>query len=451
MSQFKILSIQPCIDAGIKVIVTDFFNAGNLLLSPLYQNKIGSVVENGYDAFSFDSDFYNDICTPFTNEYGNDVLLSDRRKYYFLETLNICKDGCTFVGYNSSVNSYSCACDAKNIGSNDENNNEKEIITKQLPEDFYKTKTNSNIKVFKCANLVFSKKGQNKNFGSYALLFCFTSFVGVMVFFFLKGTKQLDTFIAGFIDTNPPANPPKNDEDPQSNEKSLNRNISNAHKDEILGEYELNNAEFQKAKSDDRSFKQLYWSLLKIKQLFIFTFYTYTDGNLRIIKIGLFILFIAFYLAFTALFFNDSIMRQIYLYKGNTNAAIYIPSIILSSLSCLIMSLVVKILSLSERDLYRLKQDKKLCNTIKRKMKIKAIVLFGISILLIMLFWYYVSAFCAVFKNSQGHYFINVLVAFIVCNAWPCVTSLIAPALRIYSIKHNHPCLYKASKIVAYI
>ena len=115
------------------------------------------------------------------------------------------------------------------------------------------------------------------------------------------------------------------------------------------------------------------------------------------------------------------------------------------------MSLVVKILSLSERDLYRLKQDKKLCNTIKRKMKIKAIVLFGISILLIMLFWYYVSAFCAVFKNSQGHYFINVLVAFIVCNAWPCVTSLIAPALRIYSIKHNHPCLYKASKIVAYI
>ena len=42
------------------------------------------------------------------------------------------------------------------IGSNDENNNEKEIITKQLPEDFYKTKTNSNIKVFKCANLVFS-------------------------------------------------------------------------------------------------------------------------------------------------------------------------------------------------------------------------------------------------------------------------------------------------------
>ena len=272
-----------------------------------------------------------------------------------------------------------------------------------------------------------------------------------MVFFFLKGTKQLDTFIAGFIDTNPPANPPKNDEDPQSNEKSLNRNISNVHKDEILGEYELNNAEFQKAKSDDRSFKQLYWSLLKIKQLFIFTFYTYTDGNLRIIKIGLFILFIAFYFAFTALFFNDSIMRQIYLYIGNTNAAIYIPSIILSSLSCLIMSLVVKILSLSERDLYRLKQDKKLCNTIKRKMKIKAIVLFGISILLIMLFWYYVSAFCAVFKNSQGHYFINVLVAFIVCNAWPCVTSLIAPALRIYSIKHNHPCLYKASKIIAYI
>ena len=82
---------------------------------------------------------------------------------------------------------------------------------------------------------------------------------------------------------------------------------------------------------------------------------------------------------------------------------------------------------------------------------IKIIVLFAISGLLICLCWYYVAAFCAVFKNSQGNYLVNVLGAFIVCNLWPCVTSLIAPIFRIKSIKDgNAKCMYKFSQIIAY-
>ena len=83
--------------------------------------------------------------------------------------------------------------------------------------------------------------------------------------------------------------------------------------------------------------------------------------------------------------------------------------------------------------------------------KIKLIILFAISGALIGLCWYYVSAFCAVFKNSQGHYFINVLVAFIVCNLWPCVTSLIPPIFRLYGLGKENPCMYKVSQIISYI
>ena len=144
-------------------------------------------------------------------------------------------------------------------------------------------------------------------------------------------------------------------------------------------------------------------------------------------------------------------MREIYIYKGNTNAAIHVPNIILSSLCCLIMNFLVQFVSLSGRDLLRIKKDNKLADKIKKKIIIKTFILLGVSIALIALCWYYVAAFCAVFKNSQGHYFINVLVAFLVCNIWPCVTSLIAPALRRYSFKKNSSCMYKASKIVAYI
>ena len=233
---------------------------------------------------------------------------------------------------------------------------------------------------------------------------------------------------------------------------------SNVLKDIVMTDDDLNSASYEVAqKQDTRTFGQYYWSLLKMKQLCIFTFYTYTDHNLRLIKIGLFILFLSFYFAFTALFFNDSIMRAIYTYKGNTDAAIHVTNIVLSSLCCLIMNYIVRFVALSERDINKITNDKDVDNRkalaaqTKKCLQIKIYALFVIASLLIGLCWYYVAAFCAIFKNSQGHYFINVLVAFIVCNIWPCVTSLIAPVFRKKSLKdQNSECMYKFSQIIAY-
>ena len=92
----------------------------------------------------------------------------------------------------------------------------------------------------------------------------------------------------------------------------------------------------------------------------------------------------------------------------------------------------------------------KIVEQMKKIIKIKLIILYAISGILIMLFWYYVSAFCAVFKNSQGHYFTNVLVAFIVCNIWPCVISLIPAFLRTKALENKSKKMYIISQIVAY-
>ena len=201
-----------------------------------------------------------------------------------------------------------------------------------------------------------------------------------------------------------------------------------------------------------------YWSLIKMKQLLIFTFYTYTDHNLRIAKNALFILFLSFYFAFTALFFNDNIMRQIYIYKGNTNAAIHATNIIMSSICCLIMNFIVRLISLNERDIQKITSENNpetrtvLAEKCRRCLKIKLNILFIISAILIGICWYYVAAFCAVFKNSQLNYFINVLAAFILCNIWPFVTSLTAPIFRIPSIKSGKAeCKYKFSQLISYL
>ena len=210
-------------------------------------------------------------------------------------------------------------------------------------------------------------------------------------------------------------------------------------------------------KYDQRSYMKYYWYLIKRKQTFIFTFYTSTDHNLPIVKEALFILFVTFFFAFTALFFNDKTMREIYIYKGNTDAAIYVTNIILSSLCCLFINLIIRFVSINERDVYNIIKEKNieellLTEKTKRCRKIKLAILFTISLLLIGLFWYYFSAFCAIYKNSQGHYLFNVLVSFIICNIWPFVTSLIAPYFRMPSLKNgSKQCMYKFSQIISYL
>ena len=286
---------------------------------------------------------------------------------------------------------------------------------------------------------------------------CLVSFVGVVIVYILKGSSKMTAIFSQF--NRPiPANPPKPVD--QTSKEDIPRPKQNVagKEDELMTEEDLNSASFDIAcKVDKRGYLRLYWSLLKLKQLFIFTFYTSTDHNLRIVKIALFILFVAFYFAFTALFFNDDIMRAIYTYKGNTDAAVHVPNVILSSICCIIMNFIVRFISLSERDYSKINNEndpgkkKELIETTQKILKIKLLILFALSGALIGLCWYYVSAFCAVFKNSQGHYFVNVLVAFIVCNLWPCVTSLISPILRRNGLKNNNPCMYKVSQIISYI
>jgi hypothetical protein len=365
-----------------------------------------------------------------------------------------------------------------------------------MPEDFKKfVSKRSNIEVFKCASQVFSASGQKKNFGSYILLVGLASFIGVAVFHFIKEKTLMDELFRSLgIMQSEKANPPKptgtKEEKTKNKSKSESKdkkdkkekpdkkvhidnkgiatkdpftksrkNPTNIHKEVVLKDDQLNFASYTQAvNKDHRTFIGQYWSLLKMKQLCIFTFYTSEDYILRSTKIALFILFMCFYFAFTALFFNDSIMRAIYIYKGNTKAAIHIPNIVLSSLCSIIMCLIVRFVSLNERDIVKITQEenpeerKALAEQIRRTSKIKTIILYIIAGLLIGLCWYYVAAFCAVFKNSQGHYFINLLVAFIICNAWPFVTSLISAFLRKKSLETGtSDTLYKISQIISII
>ena len=489
------LPLSDCQNEGTTVSVSNIFDASNLLSS--FQSKANAITNEGYNPFDYNSPFYNDICTPFTNENGNDVLLDARRQDYFDENINLCETGCQFIGYNTTTKRYTCLCNIKPRPGDPAEPLEGDYITKDMPKNFKDLiSRRSNLAVFKCASQVFSSEGQKKNFGSYILLVGLVSFIGVVIFHFIKEKEVADSLfqklskIPNRISSPPNPHGTKNDKKKDTNSKKSEQKVQNdkkvkhepkkdlqdgqysgktnrtffkgekpkkIHADVLLSEDQMNYASFELAsKKDTRSILKTYWSFLKMKQLFVFTFYTSGDYILRTTKIALFILFIGFYLTFTALFFNDSIMRAIYIYKGNTDAAVHIPNIILSSLCCLIANLIIRFVSLNEREISKIVQinepneRQKLSDKMKQISKIKLLILYAVSGALIALFWYYVSAFCAVFKNSQGHYFTNVFVSFIICNLWPCVISFIPAYLRKKALDKGSETMYTVSQIISY-
>ena len=473
------LPLSSCKDAGSIVEVSNPFRATEQLINQ-YQSKTASVLSNGYDVFDANSPFYNDVCTPYTNEHGNDVLLDARRKDYYNENINICEKGCAFIGYNTKSMTYTCRCNTKAVPGEEAGEYQGEIIERSMPKNFKDLiSRRSNIAVFKCATNVFSAEGQKNNFGSYILLASLAFFIGVLVFHFVKErNKSMDLIFKDL------ANPPKGKEDDKKDEKktkkenkdkrkgkvapsdrkrpesrvpiSKNTNIEIPGKDLAYSDYDYLFLPYAIVISKDvLSYLMTYWNYLKFKQIILFTFFTQTKGILRTTKIALFILFIAFYMAFTALFFNDSIMRALYIYKGNANAAVHVPNIILSSICSFIAGLIVRYVCLNERDISKVLSEthptdrEAMAKKVKKSSNVKLIILYAISGLLILLCWYYVSAFCAIFKNSQKNYLINFLLCFVVCNLWPFVTCWIPTIMRRKAIENYNECLYKASQIVS--
>ena len=82
-------------------------------------------------------------------------------------------------------------------------------------------------------------------------------------------------------------------------------------------DYEMNSLDYKDAlKYDQRTFGQYYLSLLRMKHLLIFTFYTKTEYNSRIIKLITFFTTFGLYYTIKALFFNDFVFHIIYLNRG---------------------------------------------------------------------------------------------------------------------------------------
>ena len=161
-----------------------------------------------------------------------------------------------------------------------------------------------------------------------------------------------------------------------------------------------------------------------------------------------------------ALFFNDNTMHKIYEDKGKFQFIYQLPQIICSSIISIIFNTLLKLLALSEIDILILKSKKenkdinKKEEDLNKKLQIKFMLYFIISTILLLLFWYYLSMFCAIYKNTQLHLIKDTLISFGLSLIYPFGIYLLPGFFRIPSLsdkKGNRKYLYAISKILQMI
>ena len=242
--------------------------------------------------------------------------------------------------------------------------------------------------------------------------------------------------------------------------KSYRNNNSNINiinqKIRKYNDYEINTLEYNKALLyDKRTYIEYYFSLLRIKHLIIFTFYTHNDYNSIIIKICLLFFSFSLYYSVNALFFSDSTMHKIYEDEGIFNIIYQLPHILYSSIICSVINNMLKYLSLSEKNVIEIKMVKiniqqKIRNTMKC-LKLKFVLFFSLSLFFLSIFWYYLANFCAVFKNTQLYLIKDVLISFTLTLVYPFLLCLLPGLLRIPSLrdsKKEREVMYKISVII---
>ena len=194
--------------------------------------------------------------------------------------------------------------------------------------------------------------------------------------------------------------------------------------------------------------------------MFLFVFMSSKDYNLLSIKIGLLIFSFCLYFTVNAFFFTDKTMHKIYEDKGIFNFLYQLPQILYSTLISSVINIIIKYFALSEKSIINLKTIKNKLKAfeksveLNRNLMIKFNLFYYISLLFLIFFWYYISTFCAVYKNTQIIFIKNTLSSFTLTLVYPFLLNLFPGIFRMSALKpkkKDKECVYKFANIIALI
>ena len=221
-------------------------------------------------------------------------------------------------------------------------------------------------------------------------------------------------------------------------------------------DYELNSFDYKKAiECDKRTCLEYYISLLKRKNLIVFSFCPIKDYNSIIIKSCLFCISFSIYYAINFAFFNNEIMHEIYNSGGKYDIIYFIPKITISFFAGYYITTILKLIFLSERNITQVRQEilpssaSNISEKIKKNLIIKYILFFILSLIFLGFFWMLLSSFGVVYPNTQMFIFKNTLISFAMSLIYPFFINVFPCIIRMFSLKSkDNEYAYKISKYI---
>ena len=129
-----------------------------------------------------------------------------------------------------------------------------------------------------------------------------------------------------------------------------------------------------------------------------------------------------------------------------------LPLIIYSSIISIALFSILDYLALTEDSVLEVKRGKlakiaqKKANDTLRTSQIKFIFFFILSFLFMLICWYYMTCFCAVYRNTQYHLLKDTLIGFGTSMLSPFAAKLLPGISRIYAIKKRSQIFFRISQ-----
>ena len=99
------------------------------------------------------------------------------------------------------------------------------------------------------------------------------------------------------------------------------------------------------------------------------------------------------------------------------------------------------------KDKYEKRKLKSLIKDLIAIFRRRVFISFGIMIFVMFIMWYYISAFCAVYKNSQLTFFINILISYGFSNLIPFVYCIVPTVFKLEAIKEESKFIFFLGQI----
>ena len=487
-----------------------FFGTEKLSLSPCSEMKLKYYIPkkfNNFEEYKYNpnDEYFNNKCNPHTSENNTDIIILDRKDQFNKNNMSLCESICTYKGY--AENNIICECEIKtkfnsflNVDISKYN-----LIYRFKENDKYST----SFWVLKCYSLIFSIDIFISNYCADILLgINIIIFLGAIIFrikglinlynkikiitqlTFNKAKDKKNNFytIKKFQNNNGRIKNNEITKENESSKKSLvfnlmnNRNNINSYFNRIeknkinnnnimlknnlkiyleKTDNELNSLSYYNATTKDkRNFFQVYISLLRSRQILVFTFKCKNDYNSKIIKFSFLLFIFAILFFINILFIDEKVLHNIFITGGNLLIFYSIPRIFYSVIITSIIKNILLEFIFTEEAILAIKEieESQKTDSIKNiitKVTAKCMIFFFVSMSIISFFWFYFACFFSVFKNTQFFAIKNTLISFGLFLIIPFGYYIIPAFLRIVSLesreRKNRFFLYALSKILLII